>query len=457
MQLTAEQQQILDGAKGETMAKVMKTMVMYGDAFEAEKREVEELRTQIEARTAEVKQKEAQIKQKEIELSEREITCGNAQNLTSEAKEILAKNQAELTEKESQLHQQTEQLRFEQDIIKQQHAELTTRLELFNQQQLDYLARKQALTLQQFETDEKHAVQEAQSQHLTEALAAFETEKNAFKTEKAAFESQRQQFLDEKRRFEESNLAYGMSLKAKEDDLNRETARLQTLSNDLERRITEMNTRRIPGMPMQPFYTQAQTQMQSQASQPMPQSQAPMGTPEELYRHAERDGIRLNTRGSIGTQRTAIAGRENSTIGFFNKGATLFKSALLTLAFLLIECLIVFFIKDDLGISFIYPLVPALIGLVGFGICAILYANGYQANARLTKKSPSYIFSATVLFVVGVIIAAMVAVYCKAPLFEANNLLTYLIIPTVLLTNLIIFPVLYHFLSISKAQTQEEQ
>ena len=37
MYLTEEQQQILDGAKGETLAKVMKTMVMYGDAFEAEK------------------------------------------------------------------------------------------------------------------------------------------------------------------------------------------------------------------------------------------------------------------------------------------------------------------------------------------------------------------------------------------------------------------------------------
>ena len=36
MQLTAEQQQILDGTKGETMAKVMKTMVMYGDAFGAD-------------------------------------------------------------------------------------------------------------------------------------------------------------------------------------------------------------------------------------------------------------------------------------------------------------------------------------------------------------------------------------------------------------------------------------
>jgi predicted aconitase len=36
MKLTEQQQQILDGAQGETMAKVMKTMVMYGEAFEAE-------------------------------------------------------------------------------------------------------------------------------------------------------------------------------------------------------------------------------------------------------------------------------------------------------------------------------------------------------------------------------------------------------------------------------------
>ncbi len=37
MKLTKEQQAILDGEKGETLAKVMKTIVMYGDAFEAEK------------------------------------------------------------------------------------------------------------------------------------------------------------------------------------------------------------------------------------------------------------------------------------------------------------------------------------------------------------------------------------------------------------------------------------
>ena len=37
MYLSDEQQAILDGAKGETMAKVMKTLVMYGDAFGADK------------------------------------------------------------------------------------------------------------------------------------------------------------------------------------------------------------------------------------------------------------------------------------------------------------------------------------------------------------------------------------------------------------------------------------
>ena len=37
MQLTKEQQAILDGSKGETMAKVMKTLVMYGEAFGADK------------------------------------------------------------------------------------------------------------------------------------------------------------------------------------------------------------------------------------------------------------------------------------------------------------------------------------------------------------------------------------------------------------------------------------
>ena len=37
MKLTSEQQALLDGSKGEVMAKIMKTLVMYGDTFGAER------------------------------------------------------------------------------------------------------------------------------------------------------------------------------------------------------------------------------------------------------------------------------------------------------------------------------------------------------------------------------------------------------------------------------------
>ena len=37
MKLTKTQQEMLDGRQGEVMAKVVKTLVMYGEAFHAEK------------------------------------------------------------------------------------------------------------------------------------------------------------------------------------------------------------------------------------------------------------------------------------------------------------------------------------------------------------------------------------------------------------------------------------
>ena len=37
MVLTEEQQAVLDGKKGETLAKVMKTLIMYGEAFGADR------------------------------------------------------------------------------------------------------------------------------------------------------------------------------------------------------------------------------------------------------------------------------------------------------------------------------------------------------------------------------------------------------------------------------------
>ena len=58
MILTQEQQALLNGEKGETMAKVVKTLVMYGDAFGAESTvavHIRHLREKIEINPSEPK------------------------------------------------------------------------------------------------------------------------------------------------------------------------------------------------------------------------------------------------------------------------------------------------------------------------------------------------------------------------------------------------------------------
>ena len=404
----------------------------------------------------------AEIARKEYELNERQISFGHDQSRTTADKELFEKERQELAEKQEQVKRLGEQLRYEQELMKQQQAELTTRLELFNQQQLDYLARKQALTLQQFENEDKYVAHLAQAKHLNDSMMAFEAEKNAFASqkeafeeEKKAFETEKAQFREEKRRTTESNRVFVDSLTAKEDAFRREEARLQALNAELERRATELNTARGPAPTGYVHPTPS-------AIPPAYDAAYAAGTPagmDELYRRAERDGIRLNSRTAPSTRYPVSAQprKETKPAPTFNKGATLFKAALLTFCFLAVECIIVFFMKDSLNVPFFYPLIPLAIGLVAFAICSILYASGYQPNARLNKKSATYIFSAVILFVVGIIIASMIAVYCRAPLATPTTLLAFIVIPAVFLTNIVLYPIFYHFFAIANENKETEE
>ena len=135
----------------------------------------------------------------------------------------------------------------------------------------------------------------------------------------------------------------------------------------------------------------------------------------------------------------------------FNKGATLFKAALLTFCFLALECILALIFKDALTVTPFYSLIPLSLGLIAFAICSVLYATGYQSNVKLNKKSATYIFTATILFFVGIIILSMVAVYCRVPLEDMATFLKFIIVPAVFLTNIILFPTFYHFFGLAKA------
>ncbi len=419
------------------------------DALEIQKSRFEEEKAEIEALAAE-------IERKERALNERLLSIGQDESKTLADREQFAREQLSLAEQQEQTKRLSEQLRYEQELMKQRQAELATRLELFNQQQLDYLAKKQALTLQQFENEDKYATHAAQVKHLNDTMMAFETEKSsfaaektAFEEEKKAFEAEKMQFREEKRRAAESNRVFVDSLNAKEDAFRREEARLQALGAELDRRAAELNTQ-----PRNPVHTPTMPTYESQFYN--------SGNPaaDELYKRAERDGIRLNSRTAPAPRTTASAyAKPVKPTPTFNKGATIFKAALLTFCLLAIECIIVYFMKDTLGVTFYYPLIPMAIGLVGFAICSILYASGYQSNAKLNKQSGGAIFTAVILFFIGVIVASMVAVYCRAPLAEPTALLSFILLPAIFLTNLILYPIFYHFFAISNEnkETQEEE
>lgn len=123
------------------------------------------------------------------------------------------------------------------------------------------------------------------------------------------------------------------------------------------------------------------------------------------------------------------------------------------LCFVAFESLIVFFLKDQLGVPAYYPAIPFGLGFIVFIACAILNARGYRTNARV-RKHPAYILSTTIIFVISTIAVSMVAVYLKAQMSDPAQLLSYVIIPVIYLANMLIFVSFYRMFSTNNSANQ---
>ena len=117
------------------------------------------------------------------------------------------------------------------------------------------------------------------------------------------------------------------------------------------------------------------------------------------------------------------------------------------------ESLLVFFLKDFLQVSFVYPIVTFGVGFIAFIICAILYASGYKAKTK-RKKHSSYALTTAVLFVIGILIATMIAVYFNADLSQISQLLSFILIPIAFLLNMLICAAFYHVFSVKDSSSK---
>ena len=185
------------------------------------------------------------------------------------------------------------------------------------------------------------------------------------------------------------------------------------------------------------------------AQQPAPAQPTGIGYG-ELRERADAEGIKLNTAGNMRTHATPVrnqASASGSVGNCYNAGLTLFKSAFIIFCIIAFECLVVFFLKDYLGVSVAYPIVGFALGFAAFITCAILYSFGFKSRVR-RKKHASYILTAAVIFVIAVIVVTMIAVYCKAQTSIPSQLLSYVIIPVVYLLNILFFVLFYYLFSV---------
>ena len=424
---------------------------------------LQETQRQLEQRQSELDALALELQDKAFRLEEQLRKADEHSDQVTSDKEELLRLQADVLEKQELLRRQSEQIKYDSDVLQQQQKELAARIAIFNQQQMDFIERKNALASQQFDYADKFGTYTAQLKHLNDAIAKLESDKALFLAEKErhelaaktlqeeriAFEAQRETWQRSFAETEKKNAEYADALKAKNEELERKLAALrEQLRTQDEQQLSYLSAVREQQGTAQYAHPYAQPQPAPQPAYGYyPQAaQVERKTFDyaDLERRAQADGIRLSTAGTIDTPRkTAEPKAERPT---FHKGAALFKAALLVFCFILAESLAVFFLKDLLEISPLYPAVPFAIGFLFFTGCAIAYAVGYKPQTKLPKR-PSYIVTAIVLFIIAVIAVTMVAVYARAELSLLPQFMSFVVIPVAYLLNVVFFALFYYLFS----------
>ena len=353
------------------------------------------------------------------------------------------------------------------ELLQQQQKELSARQSIYNQQQLDFITRKNALSAQQFDFADKLSSYNAQVKLYNENLEKFEAEKLAFQEKETLFETrvlaleqEKADFEAQKNRFEQDKTAdevmrKDMQTRAQEEQeaLQRKIGELQEKELELSQRENSLNAKARDLQNRQ--YTNAYQQSAFAYSQPSPVSPiTPTQTEQQadLRERAQAEGIKLNIAGNMHAGNYAeVKETKNSSGGIYNVGRTLYKTAFIIFCIIAFESLLVFFLKDILGVSVAYPAVGFGAGFILFITCAIMNACSFRPRARRKKHAP-YLLTAAVILVICIIITTMIAVYCKAEISNPAQMLSFIVFPIVYLMNILFFAIFYRLLSTKESK-----
>ena len=438
--------------------------------MESEKESLTALKESLQSERAELEKKTYELTQQTYAMEEKQRALLGKETETNASNEELQRQLTDVQNRESELEKNNSKLQDELTSLQLQQKELSSRQSIYNQQQLEFIARKNALAAQQFDFAERLNSYNAQVKVFNENLEKFENERLLFQNEKQRYEESVKEFETQKAKFEEEKTRFDAEKEevsqAKMDAQKRaidDASGLQLRINELQERERMLQQREnaLNDQYRDLYFGQGygyNNYQQPSGGYSQQNNHPSFNNHESMQERAQRDGIKLNTAGMRNYQAQPQQRHTNPTpahhahahthAGHYNVGTTLFKTALIILCIMAFESLAVFFIKDYMGVSALYPVLGFSAGFLVFLACSILYAMHYKPNVR-RKKQPSYLLTAAILFVICVVIVSMIAVYFKAQISIPSQLLAYVIVSVAYLANNLLFAIFYYAFSVT--------
>lgn len=159
----------------------------------------------------------------------------------------------------------------------------------------------------------------------------------------------------------------------------------------------------------------------------------------DVEEKAENDGLRITT--TNGARNRSVTKSASNT---FDKGKTLFVTAVYVFIIALAESIINICLRDVMQTHTAYVVIPFVIDFVMLGIFLFLYLRGYGKNSRKTQTK-SYISASLIVYVNLVLITCLVAYLISAATEASLNFMLYAIFPCVYIFNIPLFAILYNY------------
>lgn len=165
------------------------------------------------------------------------------------------------------------------------------------------------------------------------------------------------------------------------------------------------------------------------------------------HREFRQGNVKLIDRGRADGVSVAPSVEYNSNVNYatkttYNKGLTLLKCSAIVLAVLVIEAVLCFLFMGQLQVSWVYPFVILMLGLIQFSVFGVLFLRGYGKNC-VRPTTNSYISTCVILTVIAILIICAASFLLNMNPTLASDVLKMIVIPSISALNITVFALLF--------------